>query len=271
MILVLAGTADGREIVRRLSAGGSPVLATAVSEYGGELLRECPGARVLTGALDENALELVIKENQVAMLIDATHPYAEKISRMAEKTCEALGVKYFRYQRPAAEYADHPLIYRAATYTEAAEKAVGLAAELAAGPAGGEAARPARTARTVFLTTGSRNLRPFVEAAQKKSVRVAARVLPVPDVIADCLELGLKPQDIIACQGPFGEEMNRAMLAHYEAGVLVTKDSGTIGGTEAKLEAALAMNIPVVLVERPAGAKGEVAEDIEELIRMVLI
>lgn len=292
MILVLAGTADGREIVRRLAAGGNPVIATAVSEYGGELLRECPGARVLTGALDEKSLVQVLKDNRVTTLIDATHPYAEMISRLAEEACGSLGVRCFRYERPATEvlavdFSGHPLVHRAANYTEAAEKAAEIVQKVAEAAKKEAETAPdaAASGKAVFLTIGSKNLRPFVEAAQEKGIRVVARVLPDPGVLADCLGLGLKPQDIIACQGPFGEEVNRAMLQHYGAGVLVTKDSGTVGGTEAKVNAALNLHIPVVLVERPleravaatvdtdtvtGDLKKRVVSDIDQLIRMVL-
>jgi precorrin-6x reductase len=243
------------------------VIATAVTDYGGELLRENP-VRVLTGALDEAALARVMTENRVTAVIDATHPYAGNISRIAADVTASLAIKYIRYLRPVATFDDHPLIYRAATWAEAAE----LAMEAADGAIrmAGAPVKTAGTGKTVFLTIGSKNLRPFVEMAGKKGIRVVARVLPDPGVLAACLELGLKPRDIIACQGPFGEDLNRAMLAHYRAGVLVTKDSGAVGGTEAKLAAAKAHSIPVVLVERPPeGNQSAMVSDIKKLIRMV--
>ncbi|MFZ5640850.1 MAG: precorrin-6A reductase [Bacillota bacterium] len=292
MILVLGGTAESREIVSRLRVCGMPVMATAVTDYGGKLLRESteergerpeiqgehlktPGkrqqVRILTGALDEASLARVITENRVTAVIDATHPYAGNISCTAEDITAKLGTTYIRYLRPAAAFDDHPLIRRAATWAEAADMAM-EAAEASV--------RTAESGKTVFLTIGSKNLRPFTEAAKEKDIRLVARVLPDPAVLAECLKLGLMPRDIIACQGPFDESMNLAMLTHCRAGVLVTKDSGAIGGTEAKLAAARALHIPVVLVERPEeGKEGPdrnlnltgktVVSDINKLIRMV--
>ena len=62
-------------------------------------------------------------------------------------------------------------------------------------------------------------------------------------------------------QGPFGVEMNRAMLVHYRAEVLVSKESGGLGGTDAKLTAALELGVPVVLVQRPQIPYPRVVQD----------
>lgn len=231
MILVLCGTADGREIAAALAGEGYSVLASAATVYGGQLLDGC-GGEVITGRLTAEEMLDLIRQRKVRLLVDATHPYAEMASAVAAKACRLAGVPYIRYQRPAAPLPRHPLIQKAGGYEAAAALA-------------------ARTGETIFLTTGSKTLPVFIKAARELGRRVVARVLPEPAIIENCRRMGLTPADIIALQGPCSEELNRALLAQYKASVLVTKESGDPGGTTAKIAAALSLALPVVIVERP--------------------
>ena len=74
----------------------------------------------------------------------------------------------------------------------------------------------------IFLTTGSKEL-PAFTAGVHKTERLFVRVLPSAAVVASCRELGLEGKQICAMQGPFSEEMNRALLQQTKAAWLVTK------------------------------------------------
>ena len=52
-------------------------------------------------------------------------------------------------------------------------------------------------------------------------------------------------------QGVFSATLNVELFRHAQAEVIVTKDSGHIGGTDTKLEAARILNLPVVMIDRP--------------------
>ncbi len=60
---------------------------------------------------------------------------------------------------------------------------------------------------------------------------------------------------VLRSRGPFDVEGEEALLREHGVGVLLTKDSGG-GFTAAKLEAARALGIPVVVVARPPRAEG---------------
>jgi len=249
MIMVLAGTADGREIVKALASRGLRVLACAATPYGASLLEGSGALRISGGRLNGAGMEQMIEENKVAVLVDATHPYAEEVSAVAAGACRKKEIRYIRYQRLESPVRKHPLLYYARSYGEAATKAAEL----------GE---------VVFLTTGSKTLEIFLEVAQRKGRRVVARVLPHPEVLQKCFDLGLAPADIVAMQGPFGYEINLALLRSYNASVLVTKDGGAPGGAAEKIAAALELGIPVVLVKRPESVPGAVGS-IDELLEMI--
>ena len=68
--------------------------------------------------------------------------------------------------------------------------------------------------------------------------RLFPRVLPDKDVIKNILDLGYMQKNIICMQGPFSVEMNIATLKQIKGAFLVTKDTGTAGGFNERLEAA---------------------------------
>jgi precorrin-6A/cobalt-precorrin-6A reductase len=249
MILVLAGTSDGRDVVKALAAGGYEVLACAATPYGAGLLEGSGAVKISGRRLSGDEMGRLIDENSVKVLVDATHPYAQEASKVATDVCRFKKVQYIRYQRPASQIQEHPLIVHADGYQEAAEKAVELG-------------------DVIFLATGSKTLEVFLTEARKKGRRVVARVLPDPGVMKRCFELGLGPGDVVALQGPFSRELNLALLRHYNASVLVTKDSGAPGGTFEKLSAALELGIPVVVVGRPVPPP-EAVDSISELLERI--
>lgn len=249
MIMVLAGTAEGREIVNSLLAKGKKVLACAATLYGAKLL-EHGGAGWVSGTpLSGDEMGRIMDDYGVSALVDATHPYAEIVSITAFRVCSEKGIRYIRYQRPASQIPDLPLIHRTENYLEAAEKACAL----------GE---------VIFLSTGSKTVDIFLRTAKARGRRVVVRILPQPEALQKCLDLGLLPSNIVAMQGPFGEHINTALFKHYQVDVLVTKDSGSLGGANEKISAAIKLGLNVVVVNRPKPQSGAV-ESLEDLINII--
>lgn len=248
MILVLAGTLEGREIAGVLAAEGFKVLATVVSGYGAEVIPQDLPVEVLVRQLDSVELERLVSEKGIKLIVDATHPYARVITDTAWEVSQKRNVPYIRFERPpVTEEIRGDAVFRASGYEEAAELAVSKG-------------------NTVFLTIGSRNLEPFIRAGRESRKRIVARVLPDAGVLQQCAALQIPPKDIVAVQGPFSLEMNQAMLREYEAEVLVTKDSGRTGGTDTKIAAALGLKIPVIIVARPDYGELPVTDRIEKIL-----
>ena len=219
LIFVAAGTQDGREIVRRLCAAGYDVAASVVSSYGEQLLseqREAGGGKLLINdtPLDEDGLHAFFKEHGVHLFVDATHPYAVNVSRNAMKAAAEEKIPYIRYERNMTDISCRN-VHLVHSYEEAAEVS-------------------SRLGKTVFLTTGSRNLERFVKAPP-------------------------------LAQGPFSRELNRSMYEKYHADVIVTKNSGTIGGTDEKFQAAEDLGLPVVVIDRPVLDYPHMAHTFEEI------
>jgi len=251
MILVLAGTTEGREMVAELSARGCQVTAAALTAYGAELSRAAGAVVNLNGPLTEDGLSALLRNRQFTALVDCTHPFAANITRIAKQVCARHGLPYYRCARPAAELPGSPLVKSVESWAEAVNAAAGPGFDI------------------IFLTIGTRHLPEFIHSPGLRGKRFVARVLPDPDSIAFCRSLGLPPRDIVALQGPCGKELNAALFSHYKADAVVTKDSGTAGGVEEKVSAALELNLPVIVVRRPwedAGmSKAEILAAIQAL------
>jgi precorrin-6A/cobalt-precorrin-6A reductase len=255
MILVLSGTSDGRELAIRIKEKGLALLTTAVTAYGGELLTE-EGLGVNVGPLTKDQLVALIKDQRIQAIVDATHPYAQVISQLAIDTSRELALPYFRYERT-------PVIEEKGSDGELGHDQGGKLVKVQSVAQGAQEA--CKLGQRVFLTIGSNHLAEFLRHLTPET-KVTARVLPEPKVLNKCFELGLRPDNIIAMQGPFSKEINLAMFKERQAQVLITKDSGKTGGTDDKLLAAAELGIPVVIIERPKLDYPNMFNDMNQLI-----
>jgi len=249
MILVLAGTKDGRDLIALLDNVGYKVMACVFSEYGRQLI-QLDHVLIHTGPLDAEGLAQLIVKHVIGMVVDASHPYAVNISQNAMVACQTTGIHYLRYERPTA-----PLpVYAGLHVVHGYDKAVKVAASLG---------------KVVFLTTGSRHLKLFKEATCLQNHRIIARVLPEPSVLQECLDLGFLPKDIVAIQGPFSHDLNIALFKEYAAEVIVTKNSGQVGGSDTKMTAAMALGLPLVVIDRPAIHYDQIVYEMDDVIKFV--
>ena len=249
MILVLAGTQDGRKITDILAQAGLAVMVSVVSDYGRQLA-ETGKVAVNACPLTLDGLVELIRHQGISLVLDASHPYAVNVSQNAMSACAVTGIKYLRYERPAVPFPAYQHLHVVSSYPAAAQAAAGLG-------------------RVVFLTTGSRQLKIFKDEPGLREHRLIARVLPEPDILSECIHIGFTPRDIVALQGPFSHELNIALFKAYDAKVIVTKNSGKIGGSDTKFTAAMELNLPLVVIDRPAVSYSAVVSSVDEILKHV--
>ncbi|MEE1361879.1 MAG: cobalt-precorrin-6A reductase [Selenomonadaceae bacterium] len=248
-IFVVAGTQDGRELAGFLHENGYKVIASVVSKYGEELLKQYEGIEINDKPLDSAGLTEFIAKNNISLLVDASHPYAANASQNAMKACHNTKIPYIRYERKQTVL-DYEKAYYVENYAEASKKASELG-------------------KNIFLTTGSRNLEAFTASPYLKDCKLTCRVLPEPEVVLICRNLGFLPESIIAMQGPFSKLMNLEMYKKYEADVVITKNSGFLGGTDTKVEAAMELNLPLIIIDRPKVQYDNVTDNYDDVLAFV--
>ena len=246
-LLVLAGTEDGRELADALRRRGHDILVSTLTSYGADLAQE-QGLQVRSGAMDAQSLKELVEGGGFVAIVDATHPYAIRVKEMAKMVCEELAIPYLRWQRSSLELEANPLIHWADNISTAAI----IAAELG---------------QRILLTTGSNALPEWVSLPSLQDKRLYIRVLPTSEVLARCEFLGFKPNQIIAVQGPFSQEWDEAMFKQLRIEVVVTKESGKVGGTLEKVQACQRLKIPLVILKRPVtdGQDSSLAQFIKNL------
>lgn len=240
-ILVFAGTTEGRMVVEYLLKGNATVTACVATEYGGVMLSHHEKLNINIGRLDTDAMEPLIGEHD--LVIDATHPYADIVTRNIKSACHNVKVKYIRVVRPSVDIEN---IIEVRNTEEAAKLLIS-------------------TSGNVLVTTGSKELHKFAVVPNYKE-RLFPRVLPTIEVLEKCSSLGFGGRNLICMQGPFSYDINVALMKQYNIKYMITKDTGTVGGFKEKIKAAKAVGAKIVLIKRPTDESySEVAITMEEL------
>lgn len=246
MILLLGGTSETPRIAEQLAGKGYRVLVSQATDI--PFARDLhPNIEHRSGPLDEIALADVVDRRGIRAIVDATHPYASAIHAAAARVAAGQGIPCLGYVRPPVVAAGTPGVEFARDHRAAAAAAFSRL-------------------RPVLLTTGSRNLDPYVEYARRAETPLVVRVLDHASSRDACRRAGVPPERIIAGRGPFSIDANRRHIRSFGIGVMVTKDGGVSGGTREKLHAAQAEGCDVIVVARPVIGRRSAFSDIESLL-----
>jgi precorrin-6A/cobalt-precorrin-6A reductase len=222
-VLILGGTAEARALAAELDAAGVSI----VSSLAGRVARpRLPVGAVRVGGFGgPEALAAWLTEHEIAEVVDATHPFAERISASAAQATEVAGVPLLRLERPGWTASDGDAWHWVDDLEEAAVTVAGLG-------------------RRVLLTTGRQGLASFAHDANRwyliRCVDPPTTVLPAH-------------HELLLDRGPYSLEGELGLIDSHRIDLVVTKDSGG-PLTQAKLTAARARDLPVVVVRRPPRA-----------------
>lgn len=248
MILLLGGTSETAPLAAAFAAQGWPVLISTATDVP-LILPEHPLLERRSGRLAHPGMMDLISQRDICLVVDATHPFATEAHATARAAAKEAGIPCLRWQRLR-------LSVSSAAATEAADH--------------DEAARLAMACGLpVLLTTGSRHLSPYVQAAAVAGIPLFARVLPHAESEEACRMAGLPPANVIAARGPFSVHDTVDLINRFAIGVLVTKDSGGAGGLPEKLEAARITGCQVVIIRQPAQDAPNCYETIDDLLAAI--
>ena len=219
---MLGGTGEARALAAALHAAPD---VRVVSTLAGRVARpRLPAGDVRIGGFGgADGLAAYLREERVDAVVDATHPFAERISWSAAQACARTATPLLRLERRPFRR-DARLDWR---------EVRSLAAAAALLPGVG---------RRVFLTTGRQGLAAF---ARVEHAFFLVRCVEPPDPATrpvDC--------ELVLDRGPFSLAGELELIDRHALDVLVTKDSGG-DMTRAKLDAARTRGLPVIVVARP--------------------
>ena len=98
-LLIFGGTTEGRLLAEFCCANEIGAYVSVATEYGAELLPRSEQVHVLVGRADSDGIADMIKKHNISVVIDATHPYAEEVSRNIQRACSAENTTMYRIKR----------------------------------------------------------------------------------------------------------------------------------------------------------------------------
>ena len=221
-ILLLGGTTEASRLARALCDAG----LEAVFSYAGRT--DAPVAQPLPvrvgGFGGAEGLAAYLRGEGISHVVDATHPFAAQMSRNAIAACKETGIPLIALERPA--------------WTPGPGDAWQAVADIPSAVA----ALPQAPAR-VFLAIGKQTLAPF---AAKPQHHYLLRLVDPPETT-----LPLPEASVMIARGPFDVEADTALMRAHSITHVVAKNAGGAGAA-AKLIAARALRLPVILIDRPA-------------------
>lgn len=248
MICVIAGTTEGREMLKELNKYTDDILVSTATSYGGELLKDYRYKVLNDKPLNSEEMQRLFVENKVWVVIDTSHPYAIEVSENLMKVCRETSIKYIRLERKGVveKFINEDKVIIVETYEELYSHLKNIEGN-------------------ILNTTGSRNLNRILELGLPN--RIIHRVLPSMKVLMECLDLKVNIEDIIAMKGPISYNLNRAFIREYNATAILLKDSGITGGTEEKIKAALDEGIYTFIIQKKTLNYDNVFYDAKEVVR----
>jgi precorrin-6A/cobalt-precorrin-6A reductase len=216
-VLLLGGTAEARALAAQLDQD-----VDVISSLAGRVPNPAlPAGDVRIGGFGGiEGMRRWLVDSKVDAVVDATHPYAATITVHAAAVCGELGLPHLVLARPAWHPGDAIVV---GSDVQAAKM---VAAE--------------RYSR-VFLTTGRSGTAAFVDV----DAWFLIRAVTTPD--ADTLP---PRHQLVLSRGPYHYHDELALLREHRIDALVTKNSGG-QMTRPKLDAAAALGVVVVMVDRP--------------------
>ena len=234
-IFLLGGTKDSTNIIEFIKENyDAYILTTTTTEYGAKLARESGSDDTIARPLLKDEIIEIILDGKFDILIDATHPFAEHITQTSATIAKELKIPYILFERPTTnlEGIDTSRIHYVNSFTEAGKL---IADEFLQG--------------NILHFAGANTMEDVLKYVPTE--RFYPRILKVPSSIEKCEELDVDPSHIIPMKGAASMDENIELIEKYDASVMITKESGEIGGVIDKIDAANEKDIMVIMIQRP--------------------
>lgn len=219
--LILGGTTEASGLAAEMARQGLP----AILSYAGRVER--PRAQAVPvrigGFGGAEGLAAFLRAEEIGQIVDATHPFAARISANAVQAAALTGTDLCAYERPAWRP-------EAGEDWSSVPDVAGAVAALTGAPA------------RVFLAIGRLHLAEFAGLSQHDFM---VRVVDAPGA-----DFPLPKARVEVARGPFDLAGDLALMRDHGTEVLVAKNAGG-GGASAKIAAARRLRLKIIMIERP--------------------
>lgn len=234
-VLLLAGSGEARKLAQLLHDNGIDAMASLAGAT--RAPKPLPIPTRIGGFGGADGFVTFLRAQDITAVIDATHPFAHRISARSADVCQTLSVPYLQVLRPGwqAQKGDN--------WTEVPHEQ-DVAALIPIGD-------------TVFLGTGRQTLDRFSNLVGR---RVICRQIDPPQT-----PFPFEGGEYLVGRPPFSVQDEVALFQKLDVRWLVVKNSGGVPSAT-KLTAARQLNIPVIMIKRPNRPDGPCVSDVQDAI-----
>ncbi len=237
-VLLLAGTGEAKRIAWGLADSSVKVVASLAGATRSP--EPLPVPTRVGGFGGEDGFRDYLRAHKISAVLDATHPFAASITERTARVCREIGMPYGVVVRPewvAGEGDSWTMIERPQ-----------------------DAAAHIPDDAVVFLATGRQTLAQY---AKLEGRRVLARVIDPPTA-----PFPFEGGEFVIGRPPFSARREASDFRTLGVTHLVVKNAGGTGG-RAKLDAARALGIPVLMLARPKVPEATVFTSVTEAVAWV--
>ncbi len=254
-IWIFGGTTEGRLLYRHCLEKKIPASVFVATSYGRQILEqeralEQESVVIRAGRLTKEKMRDAMERERPVLALDATHPHALEVSENIRSVCRILNIPCQRVVRDLTEEDKHQEASGKSPCFDTVQEAVTFLQEKTG---------------NILVTTGSRELHRYTSLTDYRE-RLYVRVLPDAETIRTCTDMGIRGRHLLAMQGPFSEEMNRAVIKEYDIRWLVTKQSGDPGGFPEKQKAAKELDVGLIVIRKGKRESGIGIEEAKEIL-----
>ena len=251
-LLILGGTREAYQLAENLDAKLPHEKINFISSLAGTTKKpNIPEGKFRTGGFGGLAgLKNFLVKEKISLIVDATHPFAENISKNALLASLELGLPFLVLNRPpwvkhsTDQWIEVSSVKNAVKYLKNVEKKTGSL----------------YSTGSIFLTTGNKELWLFQNFL---NYHFLVRTVEEPELVSEWHQA-----TFLKDRGPYTLENEIKLLKNHNISMLVAKNSGGIS-TYAKIEAARYFKIPVLMVRRPEMITAKSCQTVNEAVDWV--
>jgi len=222
MILILGGTTEGRMAVKVADEAGRRFWYSTRGDL--QQVDSHNGIHV-TGAMDAGAMTAFCREHEIKLIVDAAHPFAERLHKTVSEVSQALSIPVVRYERTYPEHTDD--IIWCKDYDDAIKRLEQAGVE------------------SLLALTGVQTISSLKDYWSKH--KCIFRVLNREESVELARNAGFNPDNLVY----YGNGSDLELIREVNPQAIITKESGLSGGFTEKAAAARELGIPLYAVCRP--------------------
>lgn len=238
-VVILGGTTEARELANALVETYGKTVQVITSLAGRTKNPRLPKGGIREGGFGGvDGLVSYLNDKKPNLLIDATHPYAAQISAHAQEAARETGTTHIMLSRPAWREEEGDRWVHVSNIHAAVHEI-------------------SRRSDACLITTGINDLAAF---APIMTTKLFVRLIETPTD-----PLPVRDMEIIIGKPPYKKDEEIALYRLLGIDLIVSKNAGG-NGTVAKIQAARALGIEVIMIDRPTTPDCEMLQSVDDML-----